>query len=339
LRETATDLVWKQVPEPTDEEIAEAAGLAVERIVQAGVTSLHWIATSRTDLTVLQKLLKDGKLPLRVYIIVPANLLDEVSSLEARRNFETDNARIGGVEIYADGFLSSKTAALLEPYSDDQTQAPLLCTKKDMAALTAKALDSGFQPVIHAMGDKAIDAALAAIEKAAASAAQKNVRPRIDEAAVLNTELVKRMRQQAVVVSVQPCVMASEFSVYSAVTRLGPARARWVYPLKTLFKEVIRVCGGSDCPMEPLNPLLGIQSAVSRQFFPEEQLTVDEALRMYTLNAAHASSEENLKGSIGEGKLADFTVISQDPHEVPSNEIHAIAVEMTIVGGRIVYSR
>jgi len=339
LRETATDLVWKLVPEPTDEEIADAASLGVERIVEAGLTSVHWIATSKVDLTVLQKLLASGGLPLRIYMIVPVNLLDHLTSQQGRSSYEVGTVRIGGVEVYADGFLSSKTAALLEPYSDDQTQAPMLCTREDIAALTVKALEGEFQPVIHAMGDKAIDAALAAIKQAAAHATAKGIRTRIDEAAVMSQTLVKRVKQQAVVVSVQPCVMASEFSVYSAMARLGPERARWLYPLKTLFREGVRVCGGSDCPMEPLNPLLGIQAAVSRQFFHEEELTVDEALRMYTVNAAYASCEEKLKGSIEEGKLADLTVLSKDPHEVPRDEISGIAVEMTLTAGKIVYSR
>jgi predicted amidohydrolase YtcJ len=133
--------------------------------------------------------------------------------------------------------------------------------------------------------------------------------------------------------------MASEFSVYSAVERLGKERARWLYPLKTLLRKGICVCGGSDCPMEPLSPLLGIQSVVARRFFPEEKVTIDEALRMYTVNAAYASSDENVKGSIEEGKFADFTVLSSDPHEVSPSKIGDIAVEMTIVGGKVAYIR
>ena len=139
--------------------------------------------------------------------------------------------------------------------------------------------------------------------------------------------------------SVQPRVAASEFSVWAAVDHLGSKRARWLYPLKTLLKEGIRVIGGSDCPMEPLSPLSGIQAAAARQFFPEERITIDEALRMYTVKAAYASFEENIKGSIEAGKLADITVISRDPLTVPPNEIENIAVEMTIIGGKVAYSK
>jgi predicted amidohydrolase YtcJ len=147
------------------------------------------------------------------------------------------------------------------------------------------------------------------------------------------------MKKQEVTVSVQPRSIISEFSVWSAVDHLGPKRARWLYPLKTLIKEGIRVIGGSDCPMEPLSPLLGIQAAVARKFFPEERIAIDEALRIYTIDAAYASFEEGIKGSIEEGKLADLTVISCNPMTVQPSEIEDIKVEMTIVGGRVVYPK
>jgi len=179
-----------------------------------------------------------------------------------------------------------------------------------------------------------VDAALDAVESL-----DDNGRHRIDPAALLNPTLIQRIKKLKVVVSVQPLVATSEFSVYDAMDHLGKERARWLYPLKTLINEGVCVCGGSDCPMEPLSPLLGIESVVTRRFFPEEQLTIDDALRIYTANAAYASCEEKIKGSIEEGKIADLTVLSEDPHEVPISKIHEITVEMTIIGGKIVYSK
>jgi predicted amidohydrolase YtcJ len=189
------------------------------------------------------------------------------------------------------------------------------------------------------MGDKAVDAALTTIEETSKEAPGKELRNRIEQAAVLNEGLLQRMKKQKVIVSVQPRVIDSEFSVWSAAEHLGSERARWLYPLKTLLKEGIRVSGGSDCPMEPLSPLLGIQAAVTREFFPEERITVDEALRLYTVDAAYVSFEENINGSIEKGKSADLTVLSRNPLRVPTNEIGDIEVEMTIVGGRVVYSK
>jgi predicted amidohydrolase YtcJ len=187
------------------------------------------------------------------------------------------------------------------------------------------------------MGDEALDMALTAIEKTSIESPKGNWRPRIENASVLNKKLIQRMKEQKVTVSVQPCAVSSEFSVWSAVEHLGSARARWLYPVKTLIDEGIRVSGGSDCPMEPISPFLGIQAAVLRQPFPEERITVEEALRLYTVNAAYASCDEGVKGSIEEGKLADLTVISRDPRTTAPSKIKNIEVTMTIVGGKVVY--
>jgi predicted amidohydrolase YtcJ len=205
--------------------------------------------------------------------------------------------------------------------------------QKEIAEQAKNVIDKGFQVMVHAMGDKAVDAALTAIESL-----ESKGRQRIDPAALLNEDLIARLKKQRVVVSVQPLVAASEFSVYDAEEHLGEERARWLYPLKTLFNQGVRVCAGSDCPMERLSPLLGLQSAVTRRFFPQEQLSVNEALQMYTINAAYASCDEKERGTVEEGKLADLTVLSKDPHNVPVNEIQDIQVEMTIINGKVAYS-
>jgi predicted amidohydrolase YtcJ len=178
---------------------------------------------------------------------------------------------------------------------------------------------------------------LTAFENVLINVPRKKVRYRIEHASVLTKELIRRIKNLGVIVSVQPKCVISEFLVWSAVDRLGLGRAKLLYPIKTLINEGIVVIGGSDCPMEPLNPLQGIQAAVTRQYFPEQQTTVDEALRMYTVNAAYASFEENIKGSIDEHKLADLTVLSDDPQTVPPSKIGDIEVKMTIMGGKIVY--
>ena len=336
LREKATDLVWKTIPESSEEEVMEGARLACKKIVEAGVTSIHWIVTSSTEISVIQKLRAENKLPLRVYTIIPANLLDQTNSSGSGGN--TD--RNLGVKVFVDGSLAARTAALREPYSDDsELKGQLLYSQQELDALVAKVHKANFRLIIHAMGDQAIDMALTALEKALMEEPRNDHRYRLEQAAVLNRELIQRIKELGVVVSVQPKCVLSEFSVWAAVDRLGSERARWLYPLKTLINEGIRVVGGSDCPMEPLNPLQGIQAAVTREFFPEEQITIDEALRMYTVNAAYASFEETVKGSIEEGKLADLTVLSGDPTAVPPSKIGDINVDVTIVGGKVVYQK
>ncbi|UCC58930.1 MAG: amidohydrolase [Candidatus Bathyarchaeum sp.] len=340
FRENAMNLIWKIIPEPGEEEVLDATSLACEKIVEAGVTSVHWIVSSWIEVQTILRLRAENRLPLRVYIIFPADILDQITALRSREDFEDYRVWIGGVEIFADGFLAARTASLKEPYSDNlDTKGKLRYTQEEINVLVAKLHKANFRLVIHAMGDQAIDIVLCTLEKILKELPRENHRYRIEHAAVLNNELIQCIKKLDVTVAVQPCTIISEFTDWSATDRLGLKRARWLYPLKTLFDEGIRVSGGSDCPMEQLSPFAGIQAAVTRQFFPEEQITVDEALRMYTVNAAYASFNEDITGSIEEGKLADLTVVSRDPRITPPNEIEDIKVKMTIVGGKMVYQK
>lgn len=338
LRENAMNLIWKIIPEPTEEEVLTATSLACKKIVEAGITSAHWIVSSATEIQMAQRLHAEKRLPLRVYIIFPVDILNQITDLLSRKDLEDDRFQIGGVKVFADGFLAARTAALKQSYSDNHTtKGKLLYSQEEFGALIARLHKAHMRLIIHAMGDQAIDSVLSTLKETFKESPRKDHRYRIEQASVLNRKLIRRLKKMKVIVGVQPCTINSEFWAWSAVDRLENKRARWLYPLKTLFKEGIRVSGGSDSPMEEVSPFAGIQAAVTRQFFPEEQVTVDEALRMYTVNAAHASFDENIKGSIGEGKLADLTVVSRDPRTTPPNQIANIKVKMTIVGGKIVY--
>ncbi len=338
LHDSATDMVWSSIPEPTEEDLLETVSLACRKIASAGVTSVHWIISSKSDISVIQKLGAKKKIPLRVYLIIPPNLLDDILHTQPFKNSDDHFVKLGGVMIFADGFLASRTAALREPYADaPATKGELLCPQEKLRKLVAKVHRANLLPIIHAVGDEAVDAALAAVQ--AISATAENGRFRLEQASVLNKGLIQRAKKSEVTISIQPGVMYSDFTVWSAMGHLGKERARWVYPLKALVNAGINIISGSDCPMEPLNPFFGIQVAVTREFFPQERISVDDALRMHTVNAAHASFEGDAKGSIEEGKLADLAVLSQDPRAVPSDKIENIAVEMTILGGIITFSR
>jgi hypothetical protein len=248
--------------------------------------------------------------------------------------------RLGGGLIVADGYLAAKTAALSQPYADESSNSgTLLCSKKDLASAIEMVFTSNLQLVVQAMGDKAIGVSLTTIKNVSRGSTPKTFPHRLEQPAVLNRAIIERMKEQNVVASVQPCVIASEFIVWKARDHLGEDRTRWLYPLKTLSEAGMHVAGGSDCPMEPLNPLLGIQTVVNRDFHPEERISVWEALRMYTIDAAYASGEENLKGSIEEGKFADMTVLSEDPFSVSPKDLGRIAVKMTVIGGKTVFSK
>ena len=211
----------------------------------------------------------------------------------------------------------------------------LIYSQEEFEKLVLKAHKAGLQLAVHAIGDRAIDVVLKTFEKVLKEAPKVNHRHRIEHASVLNEKLIQQMKRLGVIASVQPHFIVSDFWVED---RLGKERARWVYPFKTLLKEGVVVCAGSDCPVEPISPLLGVWAAVAKQPNLEEKLTVEEALRLYTVNAAYAAFEEKLRGTIEEGKLADLVVLSEDPFEIEPENLKDIRVLMTIVGGQIVYS-
>jgi predicted amidohydrolase YtcJ len=310
----------------------DAAKEACRKIVEAGVTSVHWIVLSTSELTVAQKLIKGSDLPLRIFLIATAEVYENLSTSTSQAQ-----AKVGGVLIFSDGYLASQTAAVSQPYvGNPVNRGKMLYTREELNELAAIISKANLQVIIHAMGDKAVDIALKAFE---AVAPKSRHRYRLEQAALLNAQLIQRLKKLGIIVSIQPKVVESEFSVWSAIEHLGEERARNLFPLKTLMRNGVCVVGGSDCPMEPLNPLLGIQAATTRRPFPKERLTVEEALRLYTVNAAYATFEEGKKGSIEEGKLADFTVLSGDPASAPSEGLSDIEVEMTIIGGRIVVQK
>jgi hypothetical protein len=329
FHDSATSLIWQAVPEPTTSELLEATELACQKIAAAGLTSVHWLVLSEVELAIIQKLHSQGKLHIRVNVVVPEALLEKAVCLKTA---DPLMLHFGGVTIDVDGYLDSKEAALLEPYSDDPSNCgKLLYTEQALSVSVGKVLAAGVQPIILAMGDKAIDTTLKVIEKTPIS----SVRFRVEQAAVLNKDLIKRLAKQKVIVSVQPKVISTEFSVWSAIQRLGMERARWLHPLKTLLDEGVKVVGGSDCPMEPLSPLLGMQDVVVREVFPEQRLSVEEALQIYTLDAAYSSGEEKVKGSIEESKLADLTIFSSNFMAVKPDKIKNIDVFMVVVNGNI----
>jgi predicted amidohydrolase YtcJ len=330
FRDSATNLIWQAVTEPTLDELIDATSVALQEVLKAGLTSVDWIILSEVELALIQRLQTEGKLPIRVNVIVPEACIKQAQAFHTK---DPLLMRLGGVILFSDGYLDSKTAALVEPYSDESSNSgKLYYTPQTLQNSVAAVLAAGLQPVIHAMGDKAIDITLSVIE---AASKQSNIRFRIEQAALLNSTLLSRLKAQNVVVTIQPKVITTEFAVWSAFEHLGKTRASWLHPLKTLLESGVKVAGGSDCPMEPLSPLLGMQELVERPSSTEQQLSPFGALRLYTLDAAYASGEETQKGSIEEGKLADLTVLSSDPLTAQTSKIKDIKVEMVIVDGKV----
>ncbi|MCK5592846.1 amidohydrolase, partial [Candidatus Bathyarchaeota archaeon] len=196
LRENAMNLFWKMIPEPSEEELIEACSLACQKAVEAGLTSVHWLTSSPTEIRVIQKLREQNKLPLRVYIMVSVKLLRHLIDLGLHTGFGDSRVRIGSVKIFSDGSLGARTAALFQPYHDEPTRKGMvLYTQKKLNTLVMKAHKADFQLAIHAIGDRAIDMVLTTLEKVLKEAPKKNHRHRIEHASVLNKRLVQRMKK------------------------------------------------------------------------------------------------------------------------------------------------
>lgn len=334
LVEDAQNLVTRVIPKPDDEEMLRIYEKAFGKAAEKGLTAVHFIINDPKDVSTLGKLSRQNKLKLRVRLMVPVEYLNEVDEFTA---IENGKIRMGSIKIFADGSLGARTAALHKPYADDKTtMGVLIYSQKKLEKLLLRVHEKGYQLAVHAIGDKAIESVLNALEKALSQKPRKGHRHRIEHASVLNKKLVIRMKKLGIIASVQPHFIVSDFW---AVKRLGRRRARWTYALKSLVENDVVTCGGSDCPIEPIDPLLGIWAAVTRKDFTQEKLSVDEAIRMYTKNAAFASHEETVKGVIECGKLADLTVLTQDPYKIKKDNIRDIRVDMTIVDGEIIYAR
>jgi predicted amidohydrolase YtcJ len=333
LRENAVDLADRAIPPLTLEDYEHATVAASQLAVEAGLTAVHCITNSELELKALLKLKSEGRITLRFYVFIPVEQLKAAASLGLRSGFGDEFVRIGGVKIFADGSLGARTAALEAPYADDaENRGVLIYSQGKLDEIVAEAHRSDFQIALHAIGDRAISTALHAIAKACESTPKTDIRHRIEHASVLNTTLIQRMKEVGVVASVQPHFNVSDFWVGQ---RLGPERAALTYPLSSLLRAGLRVVGGSDCPVEPLTPLSGIEAAVNRPGV--EAVTVEDAISFYTLSAAYASFDENVKGTIAPGKLADLVVLEKDPRTLPPSMISKIRVLMTMVGGRVVY--
>jgi predicted amidohydrolase YtcJ len=339
LRETSLHLVSRVLPKLNKEELMKFCLMACREMVKKGLTTVHWIISrshSTSELSALQQLDQQGKLPIRIYAILPVEHLDRFLKLSFSES-PSGMLKLGGVKILADGSLGARTAALKESYTDSPSnKGILLYSRNQLRALVEEIAAESLQLVIHAIGDRTIETVLEAFENALPEHSKADQRHRIEHVSVLNRDLLTRMKKLSIIASVQPHFAVSDTWISK---RLGRARAKWTYALRSLFDAGIKVIGGSDAPVEPVNPLYGIYAAVAREAFPEECLTIDEALRIYTRDAAYGSFEENVKGSLEANKLADLIVVSQDPFRVPPERLKQIQVETTILGGQVVYSQ
>ena len=332
----AHQLVWQHVPPPTAEMALKSLKLACEHALSLGCTGVHEAGVSGFDVRAYLSALEKGILKVRAHLMWRGDLAESMDALGLLTGFGNEMVRLGPAKLLIDGSIGARTARLYDAYEDDpSTKGLLMMTEEELKEKVKEIHAQGSQVAIHAIGDYGIEVAINAIEEAIKASPRKDHRHRIEHCEILTTTQIERIKGLGIVLSMQPN-FAGEWSGPDGLyeVRLGPRRLRQNNPFRPLLDEGIRVCFGSDGM--PFNPLYGIWSAVNHPI-RESRITLEEAVRGFTLDAAYASFEEDLKGSLQPGKLADITILEQDLTEIPADEIKDVPVHMTIVGGKILY--
>ncbi len=352
LRETAKEAVEVVIPKPTHDQRRQAIEAALRDVAQWGVTSIQDYSTWE-DFQIYEEIEHDGKLTARISEWLPFN--DSLETLEAHRaeHPRSDNMlHTGMLKGFMDGSLGSHTAALLEPYSDEPKNSGL--PQYEQAKLNEMAkerIEAGFQMGFHAIGDKGVQMALDAYAVAEKDAKEKKIkaanggddyRLRIEHAQVTTPLQIAKFKELKVIASMQPSHLLTDMNW--AMDRLGQKRAAHSYAWADFLKKGVPLAFGTDYPVEPVTPFRGLYAAVTRasedgkkQYFPEEKLTMEQAIAAYTTGSAFAEFEEKQKGLIAPGMLADFVELDRDVTSVAPPKILGTKVLRTVVGGKTVY--
>ena len=320
--------------------------LAMEQYRKWGVTGIQDAGEDRGSLEVYEKLKQTGDLTVRVYAMINAGgdaFAEALSRGPRVDDFLTERC----IKILIDGALGSRGALLFEPYSDaPDTSGLQMMTEEKAYSIIRNSLEKGFQVATHAIGDRAVHIMLNLYQRALLENSVKDPRLRIEHASVVRNEDLPRFKQLNIIASMQP-IFVGEYGRWSE-DRLGPQRAKGVLIVRDLLDSGVAVAGGTDCPASDSgNPLLNFYAAVTRkspfgvpeEWYSRQKVSREEALRMLTTNAAYAAFEEEKKGSLEAGKLADLVVLSQDIMTIDEEQILNTEVVMTILDGKIIFGR
>lgn len=352
LREDpAMELVISREPHPTPAQHLRAMQIALQDAAQSGITSAQDFS-DWDDFLVAEELENQGKLTLRLSEWLP--FVDSLEILEKHRAYHPDSDAMlhtAMLKGFMDGSLGSRTAALLAPYSDDLGNSGI--PRFDQTRLNAmmdERAAAGFQVGFHAIGDRGVEMALQAFaeadrylqERQPQSVQSQDHRWRVEHAQVLEAGQFARFRELGVIASMQPNHLLTDMNW--AMERLGPQRARYSYAWKSFLENRVWLAFGTDYPVEPITPLRGLYAAVTRkneagtkEYFPKEKLTIDQAIAAYTTGSAYAQFAEHDKGMLQPGMSADFVVLDRDITRVPAPEILHTRVLSTVVGGKAVF--
>jgi predicted amidohydrolase YtcJ len=347
LKDTASELVLAKVPQPAFAEKIEAAEASLRHAAERGVTSVNDMADP-SSFEVYQELDRRGKLTARVNVFIPVTEVETLARLKIKSPFGGARLKLAGLKGFVDGSLGSATAYFFEPYADAPAKAGLLhahmVPEGVMEERILEADRAGLQVAIHAIGDRANSLLLDIFERTAAANGPRDRRWRIEHAQHLRPGDLARFGRLGVVASVQPYHLIDDGSW--AERKIGPARVRTTYAFESLRRAGATLAFGSDWTVAPLDPVLGIYAAVTRRtldgrhpdgWVPGEKVSVEEAVRAYTVNGAWAQFAEHEKGTIAAGKLADLVVLDRNVFTIPPEEIAGASIRLTVFDGRIVH--
>ena len=329
------------IPPETEATRREGLRLICQMLNRVGLTSVHDARVTKEEFLTYQQGRDAGELSLRVYALLYHPYFPAARDAGLKTGFGDDMLRLGGIKMVADGAIAARTAYMSEPYlGSDCDHGILAMEPEETERMVMEMHREGFQVCIHANGDLTIDMVLTAYEKAQAAYPRPDPRHRIEHCTLINPDLLRRMKALG-------CI-ATPFCTYvyhhgEKMPFFGEERLEWMFAQRSFIDHGVVSTGATDYPPGPFEPLLGIQSCVTRTdsqgkvWGASQKVSVAEALKLYTINGAYASFEENIKGSIEVGKLADLVVLEADPTSVDPFAIKDIQVERTILGGDTVF--
>ncbi len=347
LKDAAMGLVAREIPALTIQERLAAAEAATDHAAELGVTSVQDMSGS-TDVAAYASLQRKGRLKTRIYVMAPLPEWQRSARAGLRAATGSPWIRQGGLKGFADGSLGSTTAYFFDPYLDAPQTRGLpsdeMATPGQMLRRIIDADHAGLQIMIHAIGDRANRQILTSYQETAEQNGPRDRRFRIEHAQHLRPEDIPRFARQAVIASMQPYHCADDGRW--AEKRIGAERAKGTYAFRSLLDSGATLAFGSDWNVAPLDPLQGIAAAVTRQtidgkhpdgWVPQEKISVEEAVRAFTVGSAFAEFQDQLKGQLKPGMLADFVLLSKDIYQIPPAEISTARVLLTVVDGRVVF--
>ena len=348
LRGGARAPLRELIPPPSLQRLKDGIKLSSAKFIAKGVTSVSDAGVGNPLVVKAYRAAMDEGMYLRVNMMPSMSTLEHLTALGLGTGFGGPELRFGAIKMVFDGSFTGRTAAMEEPFRDTPGNRGILYMgQEELEANVLQAHEAGYQVGVHAIGDRAISGVLDAYEKALKKAPREDHRLRIEHCGINSPEIVSRIKELGVIPVPQPIFLWGEGESY--LVGLEREMTEWAYPVKTWMEAGITVALSSDCPAtsgsELVSPLLGIHVAVNRrtdagnEVGPSQRVCVEDAIRGYTLNGAVATFEEGEKGSIEPGKLADLVVLAEDPMSVDPGSIKDVEVDMTIIGGRVAFSR